>query len=165
MKNLYIDFDGVILDTLPPVYNLAERLDIDIKNESDKVGLLFSKIDWNELISESPEINQAINNIQKIKDSKKFNIGILTHVNSLKEAKAKIEFINSIFNDLTIIPVPKSCSKTMMTQTKNAILVDDFSGNLREWKEQGGISIKFVREKEGSEFEEITSLDELLNLF
>lgn len=165
MKNLYIDFDGVILDTLPPVYNLAKKLDIDIKNESDKVGLLFSKIDWNELISESPEINQAINNIQKLKDSKKFNISILTHVNSLREAKAKIEFINSIFNDLTIIPVPKSCSKTMMTQTKNAILVDDFGGNLREWKEQGGISIKFVREKEGSEFEEITSLDELLNLF
>ena len=26
MKNLYIDFDGVILDTLPPVYNLAKKL-------------------------------------------------------------------------------------------------------------------------------------------
>ena len=26
MKNLYIDFDGVILDTITPVYNLAKKL-------------------------------------------------------------------------------------------------------------------------------------------
>ena len=28
MKNLYIDFDGVILDTITPVYNLAKKLNI-----------------------------------------------------------------------------------------------------------------------------------------
>ena len=88
------------------------------------VGLLFSKIDWETLIEESPALNDSINAIKKLKKSKKFNISILTHVNSLKEAKSKIEFINSLFNDLTIIPVPKSCSKTMMTQTKNAILLN-----------------------------------------
>ena len=26
MRNLYIDFDGVILDTLPPVYKLTIKL-------------------------------------------------------------------------------------------------------------------------------------------
>ena len=125
MKNLYIDFDGVILDTITPVYDLAKKL----------------------------------------KDSKKFNISILTHVNSLKEAKSKIEFINNLFNDLTIIPVPRACSKTMMTQTKDAILVDDYSGNLKEWREAKGISVKFSKTKEESEFIDITSLDELLNIF
>ena len=165
MKNLYIDFDGVILDTLPPVYDLARKLNIDYKTQSKEVGLLFSKIDWVELIEESPELNNSINNIKKLKESKKFNISILTHVNSLKEAKAKIEFINGIYDDLTIIPVPKSCSKTMMTQTKNAILVDDFSGNLKEWEQSGGIAVKFVREKENSEFKEISSLDELIEMF
>ena len=52
-----------------------------------------------------------------------------------------------------------------MTQTKNAILVDDYSGNLREWKEAEGIAVKFSKEKEESEFIDITSLDELLELF
>ena len=164
MKNLYIDFDGVILDTITPVYNLAKKLNLDVKTQTKEVGLLYSKIDWETLIDESPALSDSINNIKKLKESKKFNISILTHVNSLKEAAAKIRFINNLFDDLTIIPVPKSCSKTMMTQTKGAILVDDYSGNLKEWKESGGISVKFVREIENGKYPEITSLEELLDM-
>ncbi len=165
MKNLYIDFDGVILDTISPVYNLAKKLNIDVKKEDDKIGLLFSKIDWEELINESSELADSINSIKKLEESKKFNISILTHINSLREAKAKIEFINKIVDDLTIIPVPKSCSKTMMTKTKDAILVDDYSGNLREWKASGGIGVKFTKEKDDEEFKCIHSLIELMELF
>lgn len=164
MKNLYIDFDGVILDTITPVYNLAKKLNLDVKTQTKEVGLLYSKIDWETLIDESPALSDSIDNIKKLKDSKKFNISILTHVNSLKEAKAKIEFINSLFNDLTIIPVPKACSKTMMTQTEGAILVDDYSGNLKEWQESGGIAVKFVKDIENGKYPEITSLDELLDM-
>ena len=165
MKNLYIDFDGVILDTITPVYNLAKKLNIDVKTQTKEVGLLYSKIDWDTLIEESPELSNSLNAIKKLKESKKFNISILTHINSLKEAKSKIEFLDSMFDDLTIIPVPKSVSKTKMTQTKDAILVDDFSGNLKEWKSKGGISVKYSKEKQTSEFIDITSLDELLNIF
>ncbi len=164
MKNLYIDFDGVILDTITPVYNLAKKLNLDVKTQTKEVGLLYSKIDWEELINESPALSDSIDNIKKLKESKKFNISILTHVNSLKEAAAKIRFINGLFDDLTIIPVPKSCSKTMMTQTKGAILVDDFSGNLKEWQESGGVAVKFVRELENGKYPEITSLEELLDM-
>ena len=165
MKNLYIDFDGVILDTITPVYNLAKKLNIDVKTQTKEVGLLYSKIDWETLIEESDELSDSINSIKKLDASKKFNISILTHINSLKEAKAKIEFINNLFDDLTIIPVPKSVSKTMMTKTKNAILVDDFSGNLREWEKEGGIGVKFTKIKEECEFKNIQSLDELLEMF
>lgn len=165
MKNLYIDFDGVILDTITPVYNLAKKLNLDVKTQTKEVGLLFSKIDWETLIEESEELSNSINSIKKLKDSKMFNISILTHINSLKEAKAKIEFINNLFDDLTIIPVPKSCSKTMMTQTKDAILVDDYSGNLREWEKSGGIGVKYTKEKEECEFINITSLEQLLEIF
>ena len=165
MKNLYIDFDGVILDTITPVYNLAKKLNIDVKTQTKEVGLLYSKIDWETLIEESEELSNSINSIKMLKKSGKFNISILTHINSLKEAKAKIEFINNLFDDLTIIPVPKSCSKTMMTQTKNAILVDDYSGNLREWEASGGIGVKYTREKEECKFKNITALSDLIDLF
>ena len=165
MKNLYIDFDGVILDTITPVYKLAKQLNLDVKTQTKEVGLLYSKIDWETLIDESEELSNSINSIKKLKECGKFNISILTHINSLKEAKAKIDFINNLFNDLTIIPVPKSCSKTMMTQTKDAILVDDYSGNLREWKTSGGIGIKYSSKKEESEFTVINSLEELIELF
>ena len=165
MKNLYIDFDGVILDTITPVYNLAKKLNLDVKKQSKEIGLLYSKIDWETLIEESEELSDSIKSIKDLKESGKFNISILTHINSLKEAKAKIEFINNLFNDLTIIPVPKSCSKTMMTQTKNAILVDDYSGNLREWEAAGGIGVKFTKEPEECEFKNVTSLEDLLEIF
>ena len=165
MKNLYIDFDGVILDTITPVYNLAKKLNLDVKTQTKEVGLLFSKIDWETLIEESEELSNSINSIKELKESGKFNISILTHINSLKEAKAKIEFINNLFDDLTIIPVPKSCPKTMMTQTKNAILVDDYSENLRLWEAKGGIGVKYTKEKEECEFKNITSFKQLMEIF
>ena len=165
MKNLYIDFDGVILDTIAPVYNLAKKLNLDVKTQTKEVGLLYSKIDWETLIEESNELNDSINAIKKLSKSGKFHISILTHINSLKEAKEKIKFINNIVNDLTIIPVPAGVPKTMMTQTKDAILVDDFSGNLKLWQEAGGISVKFTKEKEESDYINITSLEELLEIF
>ena len=37
MRNLYIDFDGVILDTLPPVYKLAKQLNLDYKTQTKEM--------------------------------------------------------------------------------------------------------------------------------
>lgn len=166
MKNLYIDFDGVILDTLAPVYKLAKDLNLDYKTQTKEVGKLFSKIDWEELIEDTTDINGSVEAIKKLASCGKFNISILTHVNSLKEAKAKIQFLDGITPDLTIIPVPKDVSKTKMTQTVGAILVDDFSGNLKEWEEKGGIGVKFSPYKEEDcKFLNITSLEELINMF
>ena len=80
--------------------------------------------------------------------------------------KAKIKFLDGITNDLTIIPVPSGVSKTKMTQTKGAILVDDYSGNLIDWEASGGIGIKFTKEKESNcKFKNITSLEEILDIF
>lgn len=166
MKNLYIDFDGVILDTLTPVYKLAKDLNLDYKTQTKEIGKLFSKIDWEELIEESSDLNDSVNAIKKLSDSGKFNISILTHVNSLKEAKTKINFLQGIISDLTIIPVPSGIPKTKMTQTKGAILVDDFSGNLKLWEEAGGIGVKFTNTKEENcGYKNITSLTELIDMF
>ena len=53
-----------------------------------------------------------------------------------------------------------------MTQTKGAILVDDYSGNLIDWEASGGIGIKFTKEKESNcKFKNITSLEEILDIF
>ena len=165
MKNLYIDFDGVIMDTITPIYELAKSQNIDVKKDIEKVKRLYSDADWEELVNNSKLLKDSLNEIKKLKESGKFNISILTHVNSLKEAKSKIMFINRVFNDLTIIPVPKSISKTLMTETKGAILVDDFNGNLKEWEDDGGIGVKFTLEKEDSKYINITSLSELMEIF
>lgn len=84
MKQLYIDFDGVILDTMTKSYEELKKENIDRKDQ-DKVMEFFRNLDWKKLIEETEEINDSINEIKKICDSKKFNVYILTHVNSTNE--------------------------------------------------------------------------------
>ena len=142
-KNLYIDFDGVILDTITPLYRDYE----DQKVTPDK------------------RIDDGINDIDKIIESDKFNLAILTHVNSLNEAVLKIKYLRKYFKDITIIPVPKAISKTKMIHTKDAILIDDYAGNLREWKEEGGIGIRFNQKGNAKGFKVIKDLREVIDMF
>lgn len=163
MKNLYIDFDGVILDTIDVTYRLLENENIDVK-DIKTVENFYKTLDWKNLLSITPEINHAFSCIQELLDSKKFNIAILTHVNSLDEMIEKVKFIRKHTDHLTIIPVPKPLSKTKMVRAKDAILIDDYTKNLKEWKQEGGIGIKFSKKPKESEFITISSLNQILEM-
>lgn len=163
MKNLYIDFDGVIMDTITKTYEMMEKEQID-KTDDVKVRNFYQNINWEKLLRETNEINNALSKVKKLNDSEEFNVAILTHVNSLNEAVQKVKFIRKFYNDITIIPVPKAISKTQMVHTKDAILVDDYTKNLIEWKKEGGIGIKFSFNPKDEEFPVINDLDVLLDL-
>ena len=163
MKQLYIDFDGVILDTLTYIYRDLEESGKTYTDEQRKK--FYINYNWESVIKDEFIINDSINCIKKIIDSNKFNLAILTHVNSINEAVLKIKYLRKYFKDITIIPCPKEISKTQMIHTKDAILIDDYSGNLREWKKEGGIPVKFSLGVEPNEFIVIKKLDEILNLF
>lgn len=179
-KNLYIDFDGVILDTIVPMYDLIKKKDSElykrsikknnIVNDEDntKIRNIINGIEWDNFLKVTPQINDSIKNINYLIKTKKFDISILTHVNSYHEMEAKFDFISkNIKGEIDIICVPKRFAKTIATQNcKDAILVDDHSGNLRDWTKEGGISIKFSKEKrDHPEFVCISSLAEIDALF
>lgn len=164
MKNLYIDFDGVIMDTINKTYQMMDEENID-KSDNKEVRKFYENIDWKRLLVEAGEINGAIEKVKKLNDSKKFNVSILTHVNSLDEAIEKVKFIRKFYDDITVIPVPKAISKTKMVHTKDAILVDDYTSNLVEWKSEGGIGVKFSIKPKQSEFVVIDDLDKIFELF
>ena len=161
-KNLYIDFDGVILDTLSPMYEIIEKNNITSDEEKEKV---FKEYSWKELINNSPVIENSIENIEKIINSDKFNLAILTHVHSIEEAVVKIKYLRKYFKDITIIPCPKEISKTKMVHTKDSILIDDYAGNLREWEKEGGIPVRFNLKGSGKGFLVIKNLKEIIDLF
>lgn len=161
-KNLYIDFDGVILDTITPAYE--EMKEKGIKEEKE-VREFFKNYPWENIITNDYIINNSIENIQKVIDSDKFNLSILTHVNSLEEATLKIKYLRKYFKDITIIPCPKQISKTKMIHTKDSILVDDYAGNLREWEKEGGIPVRFSTKRNGKGYMVIDRLDELIDMF
>lgn len=159
--NLYIDFDGVILDTITPIHKELEK----IGNLDDKKILdFFEQYPWDKLLSDDLIINDSINCLKKIIASDKFNLAVLTHVNSLNEAIAKINYLRKHFKDITIIPCPKVISKTKMVHTKNAVLVDDYAGNLREWESEEGIPVRFSKKNNGKGFKVVSKLDELLEI-
>lgn len=162
MTNLFIDFDGVILDTIEATKRMALKDNINIYDE-EVARDFYTYLNWEELIKDNLIINNSINSINKIIKSNKFNVSILTHVNSLKEAEAKINYIRKYFKDITIIPVPIFISKTKMVQTVGSILIDDRIKNLEEWKNEGGIAIYFSKIKNDI-FKTIYSLDEILEI-
>lgn len=164
MKQLYIDFDGVILDTMTKSYEELKKENIDRKDQ-DKVMEFFRNLDWKKLIEETEEINDSINEIKKICDSKKFNVYILTHVNSTNEMIEKIKYLHKKLSLVTVVSVPKEIPKTEVVNPSAAILIDDYSGNIKEWQKKLGIGIKFVKELEGSDYPEITHLSEVINMF
>ena len=159
--NLYVDFDGVILDTITPLYESYEKQNITKEKREE----FYANYPWHTIIDDKYIINDAINDIQSIIDSNKFNLAILTHVNSLNEAILKIKYLRKYFKDITIIPVPKAISKTKMIHTKDSILIDDYAGNLREWEAEEGIGIRFNLEGEDKGYKTIKNLEEIIDMF
>jgi len=167
MRNLYIDFDGVIMNTIEISYLELKKIGLDDKDPKDQkqVRKYYAELDWHILLNEKASIiNDAMNCIKQILDSELYEVSILSHVNSLQEAIEKVKYIRKYFRDITVIPVPREISKTEMVHTEGDILVDDYVGNLQEWKEAGGIGIKFSTKLNGKGFVVIDKLDQLLDI-
>ncbi len=160
MHKLYIDFDGVILDTITVLYEEADRQEYDRSDPE-----FYKNFNFKCILKDKYIINDSINCIQKLIDSNKFDVNILTHCNSIKEGADKVRYIRKFFKDMTVIICPKEISKTKMVHTKDAILVDDYAGNLREWESEGGIPVRFSTKLNGKGFKVIDRLDQLLEMF
>ena len=165
MRRLYIDFDGVVMDTIPLLYNELEKNNVSMDNE-EQIRHVFSSFDFKKIIKYKNILNDSIECINKLLESKRFEVAFLSHVNSLDEGIVKIKYLRRHFkDDITIIIVPKQVSKTKMVHSEGAILVDDFSGNLKEWEEAGGISVRFSKELESKGYRVLNRLDSLLDMF
>lgn len=160
MKKLYIDFDGVILDTITRLYEEADRQEYDRSDPE-----FYKNFNYKCILKDKYIINDSIECIQKLIDSNKFDVNILTHCYTVKEGSDKVKYIRKHFNDITVIICPKDISKTKMVHTEGAILVDDYAGNLREWENEGGIPVRFSTKLNGKGYTVIDRLDELLDIF
>ena len=164
MKNLYIDFDGVILDTITVLYNDIKR-DLGDNITDEQKRDYYSKYPWKDILTDDNIINDGINAVSKIIECQKFNVNILTHINSLNEGILKVKYLRRYFKDITIILCPKEIPKTKMIKTEDSILIDDYSGNLREWVQEKGIPIKFSLNEETKEFPVISNLLQVIDMF
>lgn len=160
MRNLYIDFDGVIVNTIEVSYAMAEKQGLEKTYEN--YLQFFQSLNWEEVFKKTEPINDAFGAIKRIKKSGKYNVAILTHVTSLHEIEAKVKYIRKYLKNITIISVPKSISKTEMLDAKDAILIDDYVANLDQWTKAGGKAIKFDLDKNGKGYPVIDRLDMII---
>ncbi len=165
MRRLYIDFDGVVMDTIPTLYRDLEKKGISLEDDESVRSAFFAEYDFSQVIKDKYILNDSINCINKLIRSKRFEISFLSHINSLREGTVKIRYLRRHFKNITIILVPRGVSKTKMVHSKDAILVDDFSGNLREWNETGGIAVRFSKDLESKGYKVVDRLDKLLDMF
>ena len=165
--NLYLDCDGVILDTIPAIDKALQKVGYTYKgqskNEPFMKDFLKNKFNWEEEIELIPILDDSVNKIKKLDKEDIFNIKILTHVISDKEAKAKEKLFAELLPNIEVITVPKEIKKTEMVEVKNGILVDDFLPNVVDFNSEGGIGIKFAGKETSDDVIRITDLLELID--
>lgn len=164
MLDLYIDFDGVILDTIDVTYKKMVDKGISFENISS-VKKFYETLDWNLLIEESRPIKGSLEKIKLLMNSDLFNVKILSHVNSNDEANAKRMFLDKYVDGVELIPVDITVNKCDVVDCKNAILVDDYMGNLELWNQKGGISVKFSDKGKKYRFVTISDLEMLFDKY
>lgn len=136
----YIDFDGVICDT---VDTLLDSYNAFGKYEATDLESYISEYNWKLLLKYSPIIANAIENIK----NSIYDTSILTRVHSLDEGFQKVNMLREkgLTNDIII--VPPHMPKSSVIVPNGAILVDDQILNLNDWYNHGGISIFFNKEE------------------
>ena len=158
---LYIDFDGVILNTIEVSYQrIKEKYGPGATAEDS--AQFYQSIDWNKFIYECSPINNSLIALKHILDSQKYEVAILTHVHSKHEQEAKKKYLQDVLPEIKYIPVTKPTPKWKAVDCKDSILVDDYSKNLKEWEEHGGIAIKFSTKNKEYQYLTIKNLETLL---
>ena len=59
MKKLYIDFDGVILDSIKTTYEIMDKEGIDKYNPVE-ARAFYEVLDWDRTLEQTPEINNSL---------------------------------------------------------------------------------------------------------
>ncbi len=79
---IYIDFDGVILDTDTTINNIIKDNNIDKKE-------YISNCNWDNLLNSTAVINNSINYLKE----SKLDINLLSKISTLEEGIAKVQYV------------------------------------------------------------------------
>lgn len=136
IEELYIDFDEVIFPTWKPMYDEYNEKKIIIP----KLDLTsyIENYDWAKLLDEIEPIPESIEMLIEFKKA-----AVLTKVNSMNEAQAKIAKLRNLRLKNDIILCPYELKKSEVINPRGRVLIDDTVHNLDDWHKKGGMSIYF----------------------
>ena len=138
---LYIDFDGVILDTEDLLFEeWRKNPNRHLLPEIEKIKYI-QRVDWPFILNNSEVMNDSLYYLKHMDPNSSF---ILTKVHSLtNEGSSKIEWIRRQGIEQSVILVPYDTKKCDVVDAEGNILIDDCLKNLDEWTEKKGYPIFF----------------------
>ena len=143
MRDLYIDFDGVLFDTITYAFLEMKRLGVDITNQ-DEITEYFKKVNWKYLINQGGILNDSIKKLEQIIDSNEFaRVEVATHRCSYNEGVIKTEDLKTRIPNLKVTTIPRLIHKHYALKAENNILIDDAKQKVIDWINDGGIGILF----------------------
>jgi len=143
MKDLYIDCDGVIFNTISVAFKEMKELGVDLSDE-DAITDYFVKCDWDKLIKEGGIINDSIEKIKILSESESFNsVQVATHRCSYLEGVIKTDKFRELIPNVKIVTIPKKIPKHYAVPANGHILIDDARHKIEDWVNAGGIGILF----------------------
>ena len=142
-KELYIDFDGVILDTQVEIDKLYEAHGGVINDAWN--NFLANDIDWHKLLNDSKVIDDSLD-ILRILYNEGRKSYIFSRVFSLREAQEKINYLrdHNVKTDFVICPGRKNKSEIIIPNT-NKLLLEDSNSNVIDWKKNNGSELLFTK--------------------
>lgn len=144
---IYIDFDGVILDTDGLLFEeWRKNPNRHLLSEEDKIKYI-QRSDWYYIINNSVIINDSIYYLKQMDFN---NSTILTKIHSSSnEGVAKVRWLRENGVKQSIILVPYMLKKTDMVDACGNILIDDCLRNLDDWTNNNGIPLFFDMDDDG----------------
>lgn len=165
--NVYIDFDGVILNSEERM--LERKFSLGFCNHKDEkeFDLYFNYTnehieEWDYIIREAVSINNSVEIIREL-ESLKRKIAILTKIHTLQEMKIKVDDLrNNRKINSPIYFVPPGVKKYQIIIPNNQLLIDDYEKNVLDWIAAGGQGYIFDEKIEQNTNKKVKSLEFLL---
>ncbi len=165
----FSDYDGVIFDTHTTALGYINQL-LKLKQKEDqKQGIFkddsyylinkikrdsiwndiiddyFLNVDWKDLINESKEIDNARSQLLKLKNLNIFkSVAVASNRNTYEnEGMAKFSSLKEY--DINCFTIPVKIKKSEALPSRNSILLDDSIEKVRDWVNNSGIGILFLK--------------------
>lgn len=164
---IYIDFDGVILDSQERMLERKDSIGFHNHKDEKEFDNYFNYTnlhpeEWDYIIREGNSINNSVEIIRELETLKK-KIAILTKIHTLYEMKVKIEDLrNNRKIYCPVIFVPPGVKKHNVIIPNGQILIDDSRKNIILWNENGGKRLVFDKTIFHNTDEKVKSLEFLL---
>lgn len=164
---IYIDFDGVILDSEKRMLDRKHSLGLLDDNNKEEFVKYFDYTlshpeEWTYILEEASVINNSTEIIREL-ELLKIKIAILTKVHTMQEMKIKTKILRFKENiNCPILFVPQGIKKHQFILPNNQLLIDDSVANVFSWINHGGRGILFDKNSNENTIEKTNSLKILL---